>query len=124
MSNIPQNIIAPRILPLTQGLWTIVDAEDYEYLVQWKWFAKKGGCGETLYAARSVREGKHVTTIRMHRVIMQKELAAISAYREVDHLNHNPLDNRKENLKVVTKEENLANRRMGNKKQKKDNFPF
>lgn len=30
-----------REIPLTQGLVTIVDAEDYEWLMQWKWYAVK-----------------------------------------------------------------------------------
>ena len=112
--------LAPRIVPLSQGYWAIVDAEDYERLAQSKWCIKKGGSGGDPYAARTVRYGKHFITLRLHRVIMQEELNAIPDKREVDHINHNTLDNRKRNLRVVTKKENLANRDF----PQKANVPF
>lgn len=32
-----------RLIPLTNGYWTIVDEEDFEWLSQFKWIAHKPG---------------------------------------------------------------------------------
>ena len=28
-----------KVMPLTQGQFTVVDDEDYDFLIQWRWFA-------------------------------------------------------------------------------------
>jgi len=93
-------------IPLTKGYYAIVDPEDFNYLVQWNWFAKIGGRGGEPYAARSTRQFGKIITIRMHR-----EITNAPDGMEVDHLNFNTLDNRRKNLEVVTKAENLKRRR-------------
>jgi len=97
-----------REISLTQGLVAIVDAGDYVWLSKWKWFAKVGGCGGDAYAARSVRINGKVKTVRMHRLIMDAPDGM-----EVDHINGNTMDNRRCNLRIVSKSENLANRNYG-----------
>lgn len=96
-------------IPLTQGKVAIVDDEHYEYLNQWKWRVTKHGDG--FHAARNVcwnLNGKpRQRSVKMHRVI-----AGISGF-EVDHINHNTLDNRSENLRVATRSQNMMNRRWG-----------
>lgn len=89
-----------RVIPLTQGKFAIVDAEDYEWLNQYKWYAAK--YGTTFYACRS----KGRTTINMHRQIMCAPKGLIC-----DHKNHNGLDNRKNNLRLCTNAQNQYNRR-------------
>lgn len=88
-------------IKLTQGKFTIVDDEDFEYLSQWKWFYNNG------YAVRmSPRgEGKR-RRILMHRVIMDTP-----DDMDVDHINHITLDNRRENLRNCTTAENMYNRK-------------
>jgi hypothetical protein len=86
-------------IPLTQGKFAIVDDDDYERVSQFKWCYDKKG-----YAVRGVTiNGKH-TTQSMHRFIMN----CPPGY-EVDHKNGNGLDNRKENLRICTKAENVRN---------------
>jgi hypothetical protein len=53
-----------RRIPLTQGKYAIVDPEDYEFLVHYKWYAAKQGY--TYYAIRK-HAGKHIS---MHRQII------------------------------------------------------
>jgi len=86
-------------IPLTQGYVAIVDDEDYEWLSQWKWHVQK--C--TIHHIYAGGGGKNVM---MHRVITKAKYG-----EEVDLINHNGLDNRKSNLRIVTKFENQRNSR-------------
>jgi hypothetical protein len=93
-------------IPLTQGQFAIVDDENYEFLNQWKWYAlwKKGT--KSFYAARNSKldsENKRIK-IYMAIVIMKPENGI-----EVDHKNHNTLDNRKINLRNATRSQNVIN---------------
>lgn len=91
------------IIWLTQGKYTIVDNEDYEYLMQWKWHYASWATG---YAKRLFsREGKRVA-IPMHRVVMNAPRGMV-----VDHINGGSLDNRKNNLRVCTIKENNRNKK-------------
>lgn len=90
-------------IPLTQGKFAMVDDEDYEWLSKWKWCyqkTKKDG-----YAIRGgIRNGKQYT-IAIHRVILNPNIG-----EDIDHINRNRLDNRRENLRICTRKENTRNR--------------
>jgi hypothetical protein len=89
-------------------LETIVDTRSLpnlnEFHVRWfsalpreKWSAR-------VYV-KATTPGKHNrTSVYLHRFIMGAESGM-----EVDHINHNTLDNRKENLRIVTHSQNLQN---------------
>jgi hypothetical protein len=91
-----------KIIPLSQGLTALVSDEDFEFLSQWKWYAAKTGSGN-IYARR-VDHRKKNKVIFMHRVITNAPGGLV-----VDHINHNTLDNRRENLRVCTNYENFQN---------------
>jgi HNH endonuclease len=91
-------------IPLRQGLFAIVDDKDYDWLNQWKWSIKNSR--GILYATRSTGSRGEQITIWMHRLIMKSPQEM-----EVDHVNGNGLDNRRENLRIVTRAENLRNRK-------------
>ena len=99
-----------KTIPLTRGLVALVDDEDYQWLMRWKWHALSSG--PRIYAVRNrnlgrrIRKGDKQTTIMMHRIITKAPTGT-----QVDHTNHNTLDNRKTNLRVVTVQQNQANRR-------------
>ena len=82
-------------IPLTKGKFALVDKKDFAYLNQWKWRYHKNG-----YAVRTSRKG----LIRMHRVVNKTPLGFFT-----DHINHNKLDNRRKNLRTVTKSQNQMN---------------
>lgn len=82
------------------GKFMLVDVEDVELVAGVRWYVSWNG-----YATnRSKTNGKN-TNLRAHRVIMDAPLGM-----DVDHINHNKLDNRKSNLRVCTRSENLSNR--------------
>lgn len=87
-----------KYISLTRGLVAIVDDDDFDRLNKHKWFA--GGKG-SFYAKRAYPRG---STIWMHR-----EIIGDNTVYEVDHINHNTLDNRKENLRYVTRTQNRQN---------------
>lgn len=85
-------------IPLTQGKVAIVDNRDYPKLARHKWCA--GRYGDNFYALRD--NGR---VVGMHRVILKAP-----AGPEVDHRNHNGLDNRRSNLRLCTRSQNSFNR--------------
>jgi hypothetical protein len=90
-----------RRIPLGNGLFTIVDAEDYDMLSKYKWMARRTG-GVTFYAYCRI-QGKPVS---MHRMIMHPRKGYV-----VDHIDGNGLNNRRCNLRECTQEQNRANAR-------------
>jgi len=93
-------------ISLTHGFVTLVDDEDYATLVKYRWFARHSG--NSLYAQRNERGPEPRGTVHMHRCII-----GCPEGMEVDHVNHNGLDNRRSNLRICTKTQNQANRRKG-----------
>jgi len=90
----------PRRIPLTRGLFAIVDAEDYPALSRYTWFAE--GTEKNYYAVRK-ENGK---SIKMHR-----QITGAPDHLVVDHIDHNGLNNRRANLRVCTFAENCRNLR-------------
>jgi len=96
------------LISLTQGLFAIVDADNYEWLNQWKWYAHKRG--NTFYARRSKYIGggaknRKYKTILMHRIILKAKDG-----QDTDHINHNGLDNRLFNMRLCNCSQNQQNR--------------
>ncbi|MBW8039596.1 MAG: hypothetical protein FVQ85_06310 [Planctomycetes bacterium] len=89
-----------RYIPLTQGRFAVVDADDYERLIKHKWSCQKSK--NNCYASRAYG----YTRISMHRVIMKAPKGL-----QVDHIDGNGLNNRKSNLRLCTHAENVHNSR-------------
>jgi len=87
-----------KVIKLTQGKFAIVDDEDFEFLNQWKWYFDNRG-----YAVRKPKSG----LIQMHILINKTPKGLFT-----DHINRNPLDNRRINLRTVTKQQNQANHKI------------
>lgn len=91
-------------IQLTKGYVALVDDSDYEWLSKFKWRYNSAG-----YAARhSPWENGTRKTIYMHVLIGNGRPGF-----EVDHINHDKLDNRRSNLRVCTKKDNSHNRPIG-----------
>lgn len=86
---------------LTQGKFSLVDDSDFDFLNQWKWHYNAQG-----YAIRRQWfKGGSSKFIRMHRLINETPNDL-----ETDHINRNKLDNRRSNLRSVTKSQNSINK--------------
>ena len=92
-------------IPLTKGQFTMVDDDMYEELSKYKWCAHWAPSINAFYAVRTAG-----TLIHMHRVVMDCQKGLV-----VDHINHNPLDNQRGNLRICTHGQNLMNRKIGPK---------
>ena len=98
-----------RYINLTQGQVALVDEEDYEWLSPFKWCAWLNPTGHTFYAGRGLRiPGKKISQmIYMHRVVTDAQRG-----ETIDHINRNTLDNRKVNLRKVSRCQSSLNRRL------------
>ncbi len=95
-----------RLLPLKGGKFAIVDPEDYERLKSYKWFEKQSKHTFYAYRTQSVKENK----LRPRNLTMHREIMNAPPDMQVDHINHNGLDNRKANLRVVSRTQNCWNK--------------
>jgi hypothetical protein len=87
-------------IPLSQGQIVFVDDADYELLSDFHWCYRSERDGRPGYAVRHVKVNGKDRLCYLHRQLMQPPPGS-----EVIFLNHDKLDCRRENLKVVTKEE-------------------
>lgn len=84
-----------RYIKLTRNKRAIIDDEDYQTVSKFKWHYVH--YGRTGYARKT-------GGTRMHHLIIP-----LCAGFMVDHINGNGLDNRRSNLRLVTKSQNMMN---------------
>jgi len=95
-------------IPLTQGQVALVDERDFYQLRKHNWYAWFNKDTQSFYARRNIKKGYKRTSQWMHRFILGLEHGDKC---QGDHVNHNTLDNRRENLRIVTNRKNQENRR-------------
>jgi hypothetical protein len=83
---------------LYNGEEFLIDKDDVEWASQYTWIKSSRG-----YVIR--QEGRKV--VFLHRQIMNCPKGMV-----VDHINGNPMDNRKSNLRICTNDENIRNRKL------------
>ncbi len=83
-----------KTIPITNyNGFAIVDAEDYEHISQFKWNRSSSGKGVPRTGGSS---------LNISNLILQTN-------KIVDHINRNPLDNRKKNLRLASRSQNNCN---------------
>lgn len=88
------------ILSLTHGQETRIDVADLPRVLTHRWHAVWYPSLRGYYARASDRSGE-----RLHRFILNAPLGV-----DVDHKNHQTLDNRRENLRLASRSQNGQNR--------------
>lgn len=84
-----------KLIPLTQGKFAMVDNEDFDKLKDINWKYSRG-------------YGHNNILGRIHRNIIDVDDSKV-----VDHIDGNPLNNQKSNLRVCTQQENSMNQKLG-----------
>jgi hypothetical protein len=84
----------------TKGEEFYFDLEDYDLIKDYCWYKDGNGYIKTRINSKIV--------LGLHRMIMDSPNDKL-----VDHINHNIIDNRKENLRIVTNSQNQHNRKIG-----------
>lgn len=100
-----------KLIKLTKNQFAKVSDADFDYLNRWKWLARWNPITNSFYVFRvehplqaSGKRKQEVTF--MHRVITNAPKGL-----DVDHIDHDTLNNQRENLRSVTHQVNLRNRK-------------
>lgn len=90
-------------------LHALIDADDLDMVRQYLWraYSRETKGDRTYFYVMTRDPNPPHGSVYMHRLIMGVSDRAI----HIDHINHNPLDNRRENLRVVNHQQNIFNRR-------------
>jgi hypothetical protein len=89
-----------------EGKFALVDDEDYDYLNQYPWYIDAHGYAFSRFWNKNTKRTEGVGF--MHRLLLTNG-------NKVDHINGNKLDNRRENLRYCTSDQNMYNRRKHSK---------
>lgn len=87
-------------IKLKNGGYAFVSQEDYAELSKHQWLSKMSSSGRTSYAVKY----KKGDTVRMHNCILTPPKGM-----EIDHINGDGLDNRRCNLRIATRSQNMVN---------------
>ena len=88
-----------QLIELPSGHVTLIDDEDADLVRRYRWFCNGR------YACTSIGGRPNRRTLYLHRLIMNAPEGL-----EVDHINFDKLDNRRANLRLVTRSQNEQNR--------------
>lgn len=78
----------------------LIDDHDQSLITGYRWRLSTNG-----YIVSSIKQDKVWRLVYLHRLIL-----GLAQGRQCDHINHNRLDNRRQNLRSVTPQQNLRNR--------------
>ena len=89
-------------IKLQNNTYTLIDNVDYNLVSKHKWhYCIKRN---KKYVRTNIIKNKKITVLYLHRLILDAKKG-----QYVDHINGNPLDNRRKNLRICTNQQNLTN---------------
>lgn len=99
-------------VPLTHGLFALVSDEDAALVERYAWHvAPRGRITITHYAVANIpHEGVKRVKVYMHRLILAAQRGEF-----VDHIDHDGLNNQRDNLRKVTQAKNSQNSRLSSR---------
>jgi hypothetical protein len=97
--------IMTKEIPLSKGFFTIVDDEDYDFLIQWRWHYSNGYAGRRVKLGKTINGKRQRCTLYMHRVLLNTP-----DDMEGEHRDNNGLNNCRYNLRNATPSQNISNR--------------
>ena len=103
----------PKEITLSRGHVALVDDEDHKWLSKWNWHASHDRDG-TIHARRTVNFLLPDGTRSAKAVWMHREILGLTADNpmQADHIDGDGLNNRRTNLRSVSRRENMRNRRL------------
>jgi hypothetical protein len=99
--------MAPFVLPTGSGLETLLDEDVFEWAKERHWTIFFSGRNKAPYAGYRIKKKGKAKLYLLHRLIVGAEHGQI-----VDHANRDTLDNRRENLRICTVSQNMANKKL------------
>ena len=99
------------VIHLTNGGFTVVDAEDFEKANRFNWHSERG-----YVRRRPFCNGKQIV-VYLHRFLTNAQHG-----QSVDHKNWYPIDNRKSNLRLANQSLNSAHSRIQKRSNKSSQF--
>lgn len=93
------------LVPLTRGKYAVIDADNAERVLAFKWHAIQPKKDGTWYAARNHYVGGKRVYIFLHRFIMDAQPGV-----QVDHVNRDGLLCTRKNMRLCTNAQNNANK--------------
>lgn len=94
--------LVPVCIPLTQNQTAIIDLQDYDRISRFRWYVSFNG-------KRRYAERREYSEGLSRRISMHRELLNAPKGMDVDHINWDGLDNRRSNLRLATRSQNMAN---------------
>ena len=94
-----------QTIHLDKDMAAIVDDEDFDRVSPHRWVASEQKTGNGAFAVRTNIARK---TVYLHQLLIGKAPKGMV----IDHINGNPLDNQRANLRLVTYQQNCMNRRV------------
>lgn len=86
------------------GLAALVDDEDYDALVAYSWFVAHRG-----YTTYAVRNLLGLPRGEQGQILMHRQILGDRVGQDIDHINGDGWDNRRANLRFVTRAQNMWN---------------
>lgn len=87
------------------GKFALVDDENYEFLMQWRWFGTYQKTSSNFYVTCNLKIGNKWGQGRMHNMVKPPSKGKL-----IDHIDGNTLNNQKSNLRESTSAQNSQNK--------------